>query len=330
MFESESILLEFINNLKHSTLLEGYFIGTCYDGQKIFNMLNSTTMNDALSIFKNSKKIWQITKKYDNTEFKEDETSLGYAIDIYQETINKTFREYLVNFKYFIHIMEKNGFVLLTETEYKQLNLPNSYGSFEQLYNFMTTDLKKNNHLLKKIGTANALSDEEKQISFLNNYFVFKKIRNVHNNDDLLENSELLEKEEANDTMHEFDALDKELEEKQATKLKEKSKKLAEKYLLENQDLDAGLDTGLDTGLDAGLDLENRMEKSLPDVDSTVIPTPMNVKITSRVKLTNDEKIKIAEEKKKLKLEEKLKSQQEKKALKEAEKTKKLEAKSKK
>ena len=320
MFESESVLLEFINNLKHSTLLEGYFIGTCYDGQKIFNMLNSTSPNDALSIFKNSKKIWQITKKYDNPEFKEDETSLGYAIDIYQETINKTFREYLVNFKYFIHIMEKNGFVLLTETEYKQLNLPNSYGSFEQLYNFMTTDLKKNNHLLKKIGTANALSDEEKQISFLNNYFVFKKIRNVHNSDDLLEKEEALEAKEVNETMNEFDTLDKELEEKQATKLKEKSKKLAEKYLLENQDLNK----------DAGLDLENRMEKSLPDVDSSVIPTPMNVKITNRVKLTSDDKIKIAEEKKKLKLEEKLKSQQEKKALKEAEKTKKLEAKSKK
>jgi hypothetical protein len=316
MFESEPVLLEFINNLKHSTLLEGYFIGTCYDGQKIFNMLNSTNKDDALSIFKNSKKIWQITKKYDNPEFKDDETSVGYAIEIYQETINKTFREYLVNFKYFIHIMEKNGFVLLTETEYKQLNLPNSYGSFEQLYNYMTTDLKKNTQLLKKIGLSNTLSDEEKQISFLNNYFVFKKIRNVHNNDDLLENSELLEKEEANETMNEFDTLDKELEEKQAIKLKEKSKKLAEKYLLENQDLDT--------------DLENRMEKSLPDVDSTVIPTPMNVKITNRVKLTSDEKIKIAEEKKKLKLEEKLKSQQEKKALKEAEKTKKLEAKSKK
>ena len=322
MFESEPILHEFINNLKHSTLLEGYFIGTCYDGQKIFNMLNSTNVDDALSIFKNSKKIWQITKKYDNQEFREDETSLGYAIDIYQETINKTFREYLVNFKYLIHIMEKNGFVLLTETEYKQLNLPASYGSFEQLYNFMTTDLKKNNHLLKKIGMANALSDEEKQISFLNNYFVFKKIRNVHNNDDLLENSELQEKDATTTTMNEFDELDKELELTQATKLKEKSKKLAEKYLLENQDLNADLKKDAD--------LENRMEKSLPDVDLTVVPTPMNVKITSRVKLTSDEKIKLAEEKKKLKLEEKLKSQQEKKAIKEAEKSKKLEAKSKK
>jgi hypothetical protein len=303
MFESEAILHEFINNLKHSTLLEGYFIGTCYDGQKIFNMLNSTNPDDSLSIFKNSKKIWQITKKYDLQEFKDDESSLGYAIDIYQETINKTFREYLVNFKYFIYIMEKNGFVLLTETEYKQLNMPNSYGSFEQLYNFMTTELKKNNQLLKKIGMANALSDEEKQISFLNNYFIFKKIRNV--SDAQNENIELEEQEIAENTIDEFQELDKELETKQAIKLSEKSKKLAEKYLLENQDL------------------ENKMEKSLPDI-------PNSSKSINQIKLAVDEKIRIAEEKKKLKLEEKLKSQQEKKALKEAEKTKKLEAKSKK
>jgi hypothetical protein len=145
MFESETILQEFINNLKDLTLLEGYFIGTCYDGEKIFNMLHSKETEEAMSIFKNTKKIWQITKKYSAKEFKDDETSLGYGIDIFQESINKTFREYLVNFKYFIHVMEKNGFVLLTETEYKQLNLPNSYGSFELLYNFMTTDLKRNN-----------------------------------------------------------------------------------------------------------------------------------------------------------------------------------------
>ena len=54
MFESEPILHEFITNLKHSTLLEGYFIGTCYDGQKIFNMLNSHMVDESLSIFKNS------------------------------------------------------------------------------------------------------------------------------------------------------------------------------------------------------------------------------------------------------------------------------------
>ena len=303
MFESETLLQEFINNLKDLTLLEGYFIGTCYDGEKIFNMLHSKENDEAMSIFKNTKKIWQITKKYSAKEFKDDETSLGYGIDIFQESINKTFREYLVNFKYFIHVMEKNGFVLLTETEYKQLNLPNSYGSFELLYNFMTTDLKRNNNLLKKIGSANALSDEEKQISFLNNYFVFKKVRNVITTDDALENSELKEKEQIAAISDEFGEIDKELELKQATAISAKSKKLAEKYLLENQDL------------------ENRMEKSLPDI---IIE---ETKTKPQIKITIDEKIKLAEEKKKAKEEEKLKLAQEKKAAKELEKSQKAETK---
>jgi hypothetical protein len=186
---------------------------------------------------------------------------------------------------------------------FKQLNLPNSYGSFELLYNFMTTDLKRNNNLLKKIGSANALSDEEKQISFLNNYFVFKKVRNVINTDDALENSELKEKEQIAAISDEFGEIDKELELKQATAISAKSKKLAEKYLLENQDL------------------ENRMEKSLPDI---IIE---ETKTKPQIKITIDEKIKLAEEKKKAKEEEKLKLAQEKKAAKELEKSQKAETK---
>jgi len=56
---------------------------------------------------------------------------LGYAIDIYQETINKTFREYLVNFNYLNRILENYGFVKLTSDELKELGLNNSVGSFE-------------------------------------------------------------------------------------------------------------------------------------------------------------------------------------------------------
>ena len=35
------------------------------------------------------KLIWSITKMYNNTEFNPDESSLGYKIDVYQESINK-------------------------------------------------------------------------------------------------------------------------------------------------------------------------------------------------------------------------------------------------
>ena len=297
MFENEAKLNGFIKNVKECTALEGYFIGTCYDGQKIFNMLNSLKINEAISIFKNKKKIWELTKKFEATDFIDDETSLGYGIDIYQETINKTFREYLVNYKYLLRIMENNGFVLLTESEYKQLNLPNSMGNFEQLYNFMKMEVEKSPYLAKKLGSALDLSDEEKQISFLNNYFIFKKIRNVeYEPDEIVSKKQNNKEQEAlNVSIKEFDEVDKNLE----TTIKENidltSKKLAEKYLQENQNLQEAV-----------------VEGEKPPV---------------KIKLSVDDKIKIAEQTKKLKLEEKLKSQQEKQALKELEKSKKAETK---
>ena len=122
----------------------------------------------------------------------------------------------------------------------------------------------------------------------------------------MLENSELQEQEARDNDMNEFDELDKELEVKQATKLSEKSKKLAEKYLLENQDYDKDKDKEKDKEKEK--DLENRMEKSLPDIANP------NAIVS--------DKIKLVEHKKKLKLEEKLKAQQEKKTLKEEEKIK--------
>ena len=39
-------------------------------------------------------------KLYDNKTFPNDSMSLGYKIDVYQESINKTFSEYLVNFDF--------------------------------------------------------------------------------------------------------------------------------------------------------------------------------------------------------------------------------------
>ena len=304
MFESETVLNEFIKNVKECTSLEGYFIGTCYDGNKIFNMLNSLTNGESLSIFKNSKKIWELTKKYDAQEFNDDESCLGYAINVYQETINKTFMEYLVNFKYLIRIMENNGFVLLNETEYKQLNLPGSIGNFEQLFNFMNNEVKSNNYLLKKLGNSSQLSDEEKQISFLNNYFVFKKIRNVeYEPEELVSKKEdLKEKELQDEIIGDFKKIDEEFEVMEKEKLDEKSKILASKYLKETQDLEKQLED----------EIEEQFDKSKSAVN---------------LKLTIDEKIKLAEEKKKAKEEEKLKIAQEKKAAKEVEKSLKAETK---
>jgi hypothetical protein len=170
----------------------------------------------------------------------------------------------------------------------------------------MTNELKSNNYLLKKIGNSAQLSTEEKQISFLNNYFIFKKIRNVEYEPDELvsKKQELKEKELQEEVIGEFKKIDEEFEVKEKEKIDEKSKKLASKYLKEAQDLEQQLEEQLE---------EQQQSKATES------------KAVNKTKLSIDEKIKLAEEKKKAKEEEKLKAAQEKKAAKEAEKTLKAE-----
>ena len=116
---------------------------------------------------------------YNNTEFNPDESSLGYKIDVYQESINKYFTEYLVNFEYFKNIMISYGFSLLTPEECTNIGMKQSIGSFSLLYNDMLEKIKRRRHLQKKYGEATNMSEQEKDISFLNNYFIFKKTNKV-------------------------------------------------------------------------------------------------------------------------------------------------------
>ena len=163
----------FIKNVSECTKIGGYFIGTCYDGKRIFNDLSK---QNNITISKRGVKIWEITKDYSNNSFPSDETSIGYAINVYQETINKVIKEYLVNFDYLIRIMENAGFRIITKEEANKFNLPNGVGSFEELYYNAIEKVKNNPSSKRFIKDALRMSIEEKQITFYNNYFVFVKI----------------------------------------------------------------------------------------------------------------------------------------------------------
>ena len=97
-FKSPDILFNFMRNIAECTKLGGYFIGTCYDGKSIFNLLKNYKKGEGPSNYVNKVKTWGIVKDYDETEFNDDITSVNYEINVYQETINKPFPEYLVNF----------------------------------------------------------------------------------------------------------------------------------------------------------------------------------------------------------------------------------------
>ena len=116
---------------------------------------------------------------YDQTGFPDEDMSLGYAINVYQESINQTFREYLVNFEYFTRIMEDYGFILVTKEEAAGMNLPDGTGLFTEMFTQMQMELKQNPRRSQEYGMAAHMSPEEKRISFMNRYFVFKKVRSV-------------------------------------------------------------------------------------------------------------------------------------------------------
>ena len=185
MFEKQEGLHNFLRNVSETTKVGGYFIGTSYDGKEIFNLLRDKKQGESTSIIQNKKKIWSITKQYERDNFEDDVTSVGYAIDVYQESINKTFREYLVNFAYLTRMLENYGFAVISVEDAKKMNLPSGSGMFSDLFNMMNNELKRKTRTKLKYGNrdeygaAPKMTSGEKKISFLNRYFVFKKIRDV-------------------------------------------------------------------------------------------------------------------------------------------------------
>ena len=181
MFENRANVCNFLRNVCECTEVGGYFIGTTYDGATMFDALKPYEMGDGIAVMHKGKRVWQVTKAYAATEFPDDETCVGYAIDVYQESINKTFREYLVNFNYLKRLMANFGFEVVPREDALKLGLPDGTGMFEQLYEQMMERIKQMPALASGLGDAPDMRDYERRISFYNRYFVFKKVRSIDN-----------------------------------------------------------------------------------------------------------------------------------------------------
>lgn len=92
-------LENFMVNVAENLKVGGKFIGSCLDGQMIFDALaKNNVKND----------YWNIEKHYDDTPtLSHDENSLGYKIHVNGK------EDYLVDFKYMVEIMEKYGLDLV-------------------------------------------------------------------------------------------------------------------------------------------------------------------------------------------------------------------------
>ena len=221
-FENIMKLHTFLQNVAECTKLGGYFIGTCFDGARIFQALSRLESGDEICVLSGSggggggsgggdpQKLWSARKKYHQTEFEPDSSSIGYEIEVYQDTINKATREYLVNFDYLTQLLENYGFDLVSTEEAAttlMFPMPDGTATFDGMFHQMELDCKKKRDEMgggsgdtgggsggsgggggdtwtrqcrQEYGSALYMTPEEKQISFYNRYFIFRKNRNIN------------------------------------------------------------------------------------------------------------------------------------------------------
>jgi hypothetical protein len=226
--ESPDTLQGFMRNLAECTKLNGYFIGTAYDGKLVFDLLKKIKKGESVQINEDGRKIWEIVRGYDSDNFDDNSSCIGYRIDVYQESINKLFTEYLINFDYIDRVMESYGFKLITREEANELGFPEGSGLFSELFLHMLDEISKNKYKAKDYGNAANMSKYEQKISFLNRYFIYKKFTEVNVNKIVLELEEFEESRLINSSQNK----PVEVVIEQVKGLKPKVRKLSKKLLL--------------------------------------------------------------------------------------------------
>ena len=159
-FEKEVLLRTLLQNVNDNLKIGGYFIGTCFDGNKVYNLLKGKKFAEGKL---NDNVIWKIEKKYlQNVVYKTNTPNYGKKISVYNSSIGHSHDEYLVNFEYLDTLCIEYGFEKVAVT------------NFGDIYDEFKVDTLNN-----KINKACRMTLVEKEFSFLNNSFAYKKIQNT-------------------------------------------------------------------------------------------------------------------------------------------------------
>jgi SAM-dependent methyltransferase len=151
-FESEKKLDGLLQNVSNSLRNGGFFVGTCFDGDSIFNLLNQNE-NGYIDVVINNHKVWSIKN------LEKDKKTFGHKISVYVDSINKEHEEYLVFYDKLVKHVAKFGLRLLKPKELESLSIDKSSYMFEEI-------LEKEKEQMKQY---------EYQFSFLNRWFIFVK-----------------------------------------------------------------------------------------------------------------------------------------------------------
>ena len=163
-FENATMLDGFLGNLSDIVKPNGLFIGCCFDGDRVFQLLQNLEKGESKDGAEDGVTVWTMTKEYEDEEFLPDDSSIGMPVDVEFISIGSKHREYLVSFEYLKERMRKTGFRLLTEKEWQELGLTASTATFDTTYQDAVRKRK-----------SYPMPDSVRDFSFLNRWFIFKR-----------------------------------------------------------------------------------------------------------------------------------------------------------
>jgi mRNA capping enzyme, catalytic domain/mRNA capping enzyme len=165
-FKDRATLDGFLRNLAETVKVGGFFVGCCFDGDKVVSLLQDLPMDGVKRGNEGASDIWSITKKYDPdmSVLPATDESLGKSIDVSFISIGETYREYLVSFQYFVRRMGEIGMELLNSAELAAMGMVASTNLFSVSHEMATA-----------AGRNYAMSTVIRTFSFLNRWFIFRR-----------------------------------------------------------------------------------------------------------------------------------------------------------
>ena len=158
-FDKKATFDGLLQNIADGLKLGGLFIGCCFDGEKVFDLLKTTPTGGRRTGMYKEKLLWSIAKQYDAEAIPEGDDAFGMGVDVEFISIGTSHREYLVPFKLLQSKMADIGCELLDDKECAELGLKTSTGLFGASHD---KDRYK-------------MNDAVQQFSYLNRWFIFKR-----------------------------------------------------------------------------------------------------------------------------------------------------------
>lgn len=190
-FKNEETLRGFCENLRDLCCSGGYFIGTCYDGMEVFRMFDQINKDTVEMKDQFGSLIYQIKKLYDTPVFDYEPGTLskegvmgdmlGKEIEVFMSSIGQPIIEYLVNFQFFIELMEEYGFVPAIppfgKGEFNMIKQP--LQSFNSIIANLDTIRDRDDEFIRKTKKTELYKvkpgSEYARLSGLNTTFIFQK-----------------------------------------------------------------------------------------------------------------------------------------------------------